>query len=117
MKALKTEIDGAKKEGRKVVYIDETMFTRKAIKKLEWARKHENAEVDESLLNDKTYALLMGISVEEGVEQWRIFKKSVNTDKFLQYLEQVRKVHGDQPLALFMDNLSCHRTHKARERM
>ena len=54
------------------------MFTRKAIKKLEWARRHENAEVDEKLLNDRTYALLMGISQEAGVEQWRIFQKSVN---------------------------------------
>ena len=45
------------------------MFTRKAIKSLEWSRKLENPEVDEKLLNDKTKALLLGISYEEGVEQ------------------------------------------------
>ena len=65
-------------EGRRIIYIDETMFTRKAIKKLEWAQKYKNAEVDEKLLNDRTYALLMGISEEAGLEQWRIFQKSIN---------------------------------------
>ena len=90
MKNQKKLLDDAKAEGRQILYIDETMFTRKAIKKLEWARKHENAEVDEKLLNDRTYALLMGISEERGVEQWKIFPKSVNTDKFLQYLDLVR---------------------------
>ena len=52
----------AKAEGCKIIWADETMFTRRAVKKTEWSRKGENAEVDEKLLNDYTKALLMGIS-------------------------------------------------------
>ena len=66
------------------------MFTRKAVKKSEWARPGENAEVDDKLLNDQTKALIMGVSAEKGVEQYMIFKKSVTTDKFIEYLELVR---------------------------
>ena len=117
MKELHQKISDAKAEGRRLIFIDETMFTRKTVAKLEWARKHENAEVDDRLLKEKTYALLMGISEEAGVEQYKIFSKSVNTDKFLEYLQLVREAHGDRPLALFMDNLSCHRTIRAREKM
>ena len=44
------------------------MFTRKAMAKLEWAPQYENAELDKKLLNEKTKALLLGISAENGVE-------------------------------------------------
>ena len=56
----------------------------------------------------------MGISKEEGVEQWKIFPKSVDTDKFLQYLDLVRKANGQKKICLFMDNLSVHKTRKAK---
>ena len=65
---MKRELTRARNAGYRVVYLDETMFTRKAIAKIEWAAKHENAEVDEALLNEPTKALLMGISEENGVE-------------------------------------------------
>ena len=70
--------------------------------------------MDQKLPNDQTKALLMGISEERGVEQWTIYKKSVNTEKFLQYLQKVREGNGDRPVALFMDNLACHRTNEAK---
>ena len=50
--------------------------------RFEWAAKHENMTIDEKLLNEPTKALLMGISAENGVEQYRIFDKSVNIKKF-----------------------------------
>ena len=59
----------------------------------------------------------MGISAEEGVEQWRVFKKSVDTEKFLQYLNMVREANGNKKVALFMDNLNVHRTKVARKKM
>ena len=49
---LKKEIDQAREDKYKVIWIDETMFTRKAVKRTEWARTGENAEVDDKLLND-----------------------------------------------------------------
>ena len=114
---MKAELDQARDDGYKIIFIDETMLTRKAVQKFEWSKKKENAVVDEKLLQDKTRALLMGISHEEGVEQCKIFDKSVNTDKFLHYLDRVREENGEMKVCLFMDNLSCHRTHRARERM
>ena len=100
-----------------MIFIDETIFTRKALKKSKWTRPGENAEVDDKLLNDSTKALLMGVSAEKEVEQYMIFKKSVTTDRFLQYLELVRRENGVQKVALFLDNLSVHRSKKARAKM
>ena len=93
------------------------MFTRKAMMKYEWAAKHENMEIDEKLLNERTKALLMGISAENGVEQYRVFEKSVNIKKFIQYLQMVRDAHGDQKVCLFMDNLAVHRSKKSKAMM
>ena len=110
-------MEDAERENYKVIFIDETMFTRKAVAKTEWARPHENAEVDEALLNEPAKALLMGISAEEGVEQWKIFARSVNADKFCQYLQMVRDAHPEQKVCLFMDNLRVHTCKKAKKKM
>ena len=37
---LKQEIDQARAEGHKVIFIDETMFTRKAINRVEWSKRN-----------------------------------------------------------------------------
>ena len=113
---LRQELTALRDQGYKIVYIDETMFTRKAMAKLEWAAKHQNAEIDEAQLNEPTKALLTGIS-ESGVEQWKIFPKSVNIKKFQQYLQLVRDAHGDEKVALFMDNLSVHKSKKTKKKM
>ena len=111
---LKEDLDTVIAQGYKVIYIDETMFTRRAIKRAEWSRKGTNLSINNHLLNEKNYALLMGISKEEGVESWRIFPKSVDTEKFLKYLEMVREDNGKTKVCLFLDNLQVHKTRKAK---
>ena len=100
-----------------MIYVDETVFTRKAIRRQEWSKKGLNMEVNNHLLNEKTQALLMGISYEKGVEQWKIFPKSVDTDKFIRYLEMVREANGNKKITLFMDNLGVHKTKRTKKRM
>ena len=56
----------ARKEGYKIVYIDETMFTRRSIPTKEYRRKSQNMTVDQALINEPTLALLSGISKEKG---------------------------------------------------
>ena len=117
MARLKQEIDDTLNAGYKLIYIDETVFTRKTVRQSEWSGKGENVHVDQNHLNEKPKALLMGISAEEGVEQWRIFSKSVDTKKFLLYLDMVREANENKKVALFMDNLNVHRTKLAKKKM
>ena len=65
-------------------------------------------------LNEPCLCLLMGISAEEGIEHWRVFKKSVDIPKFKEYLEGLRADNKDQKVAIFMDNLSVHHSRKTR---
>ena len=52
----------------------------------------------------------MGISYEKGLEHFQIFEKSVNIDKFIAYCKKLRKKNEHDKIALFMDNLSTHKS-------
>ena len=65
-------------------------------------------------LEEPTLALLCGISKEKGVEHFQIFEKSVNVDKFIEYLDGLRAGEPDAKIALFMDNLSAHTSERAK---
>ena len=67
MKMLLTK---AKNQGFRIVYIDETMMTRKTVPLTEWARKKENMSIDVTKLDEPTLALLSGISKEKGQEHY-----------------------------------------------
>ena len=73
------------------------------MRKIEYCRKGENLRIDEAQLNEPTLALIMGISKEDGVEHWEIHKRSINTAKFLGYLEALRKANKDRKIAIYMD--------------
>ena len=55
-------------------------------------------------------AVLSGISREKGQELFMQFPKSVNGEKFQEYLEKLRAANGDAKICLFMDNLSVHKS-------
>ena len=93
-----------------MIYADETMYTRTTVTRTEYSCRHDNITVDQHKLNEPTLALMMGISMEEGVENWKVFKRSVNTDKFCVYLQELRDMYPLEPLTLFLDNLAVHRS-------
>ena len=45
------------------------------------------------------------------------FDKSVNTDKFIQYIQKLRFAHPFDQIALFMDRLSVHTCRRSRDQM
>ena len=110
---MKRHLTRARNEGFRIVYIDETVFTRKTCQELEWTRKRENLQVDAKKLDEPCVALLCGISKERGLEHYQIFEKSVNIDKFKEYCQNMRDKNGDDQICLFMDNLSAHTSKKS----
>ena len=73
--------------------------------------------IAEKLLDEPTLALLSGISKEKGQEHFRIFPKSVNTDRFIEYLEELREKNGEDKLCLFADNLTVHTCDRSTKKM
>ena len=73
--------------------------------------------IDMAKLDEPTLALLSGISKEKGQEHHQIFERSVNIDKFFEFLAGLRAVNGDDKICLFMDNLGVHISPKSKTEM
>ena len=114
---MKGQLTRAKNDGFRIVYIDETVFTRKTCLDSEWALKNDNMRVNITKIDEPTMALLCGISKENGLEHYMIFKRSVNADKFIEYLEAMRTANPEDKICLFMDNLSAHTCDKSKKAM
>ena len=46
-----------------------------------------------------------------------LFPKSVNVDKFKEYLLRLKEKNGDDKICIFMDNLSAHTSNKSKDAM
>ena len=99
-----------------MIYADETMFTRATVTRTEYSCKHDNITVDQHKLNEPTLALIMGVSLEGGVEHWKLFKRSVNSEKFCAYMQELRDMYPLEALTLFLDNLAVHRSQVVQEK-
>ena len=107
----------ARNDGYRIVYLDETMFTRKTVADTEWSLPGQNIRIDEALLNEPTLALLSAISKEKGQEHFQVYLKSVDLKKFKDWLEELRERNGQDKIALFMDQLNVHTSNESKEKM
>ena len=110
---LRRQLDKVRNEGYRVIFIDETMFTRKTLRNEEWSLPKSNFTLSSSKLDEPTLAMLAGISKEKGREHFMIFDFSVNIPKFQEYLAELRAANQEDKICIFMDNLSCHISKKS----
>ena len=68
-------------------------------------------------MNQPVFALIFAVSEERGVEHHQIFEKSVNKEKFTEYILGLRRANQFERIAVFLDNLSVHRAHDVREKL
>ena len=114
---MKRLLTRARNDGYKLIYIDETMFTRSTVPDIEWALPGKNMTVDVALKNEPTLALLAGISKKNGLEHFMVFENSVNKEKFKQYIDGLRAANPGDEICLFMDNLSVHSSEHSKQVM
>ena len=108
MAVVKRGITRARNCSRRIIYIDETLFTRSTIPKAEWTKPKENMSANVKLLSEPCLCLLAGISKERGLEHYQIYERSVNIVRFKDYLTNLRQANGDDAICIYMDNLRVH---------
>ena len=82
---------------------------------MEYAPKNMNATVYSSQFGIQSTALLSVIALGKGVYYYKTYDRSVNTDKYVAFLESLKKKHGKSPCAIYLDSLRVHQTLKARQ--
>ncbi len=69
------------------------------------------------MMDAEPLALLAAVSREVGLETSLVFDKSVNSQRFVQFLDEISKLHEGKRVAIFMDNLSVHHSRVVQARM
>ena len=74
------------RDGRKIYWIDETMFTRSTRKDFEYMVVRKNVEVQQKVFDTKSLAFVGAICINEGLAFYKTFEKSINRDKYQEFL-------------------------------
>ena len=76
--SMKMRLQNAYDEKRKIVWIDETMFTKSSNAKNEWSRRKYNFSLPCESLGAKYTAVLAAISENFGFESFSLYDEAVN---------------------------------------
>jgi transposase len=82
------------------------MYTHATMPKLAFCSEKHNATVVLNFGNSKPIALLAGISAEHGLIHFKLYDRSVNQEKFVDFLDGVWGSMGGKDIAFFMDNFN-----------
>jgi hypothetical protein len=98
----------------RVVYLDETMFTFRTFRAKGWAHRRDRVKVNDSDLKVTTLALIAAISEDGGLIDFAIHPLAINTETFVAFVRQLACKLGRGDFALFLDNLTVHKTKSAK---
>ena len=93
------------------------MFTTRAYQKVEWSVKNTNIVASGSEFNIAATAFVGAITLDKGVVHYELFKRSVDGEKFMEFLHGFKRAHGRPPCYLYMDNLKVHKTNDVKALM
>jgi hypothetical protein len=105
-----SQLEESREQGYRIVYLDEMMTTIHTLPTHEWSPLKTPFAYDASKLKDQTIATIAAISLEKGVDLVAHYHKSVNVERFIDFLGKLRERYPNDKLALFMDQLSVHRS-------
>ena len=111
MRALLLQMEASQ---TRVVYLDETVFTFSTFRAKGWAHRRDRIKVNDSDLRVQTLALIAAISEDGGLIDFAIHPRAINTDVFVAFVRQLSVKLGGGDFALFLDNLSVHKTKEAK---
>jgi len=97
-----------------IIYLDETMFTFSTFRSKGWAHNRDRIKINDSDLKVQTLAVIAAISEDGGLIDYMIHPKAINSEIFVAFIQQLSQKVGGGDFALFLDNLSVHKTKDAR---
>ena len=68
--------------------------------------------MDERLSSAPAIAMVAGVSVETGLETWLTKPRSIDSDAFIAFIEQLVYQNSSKEITLFLDNATIHRSKK-----
>ena len=69
--------------------MDEAVFTFNTFVKKAWSAAYQTIDVVEAKVNIRAHAIISAISSDVGIEHYLTHPKSISTDQFVKFLEQL----------------------------
>jgi hypothetical protein len=91
LKEIWKTICKCKEEGTRIMFLDEAIFSHTTGPSRAWAHKNDKIDIDESLFNMRTRALIMAVSIDKGVDSYRIHLRSIKNEEFIAFLKILRQ--------------------------
>ena len=82
-------IKASKHRDKKLVWIDEAVFTYNTFKTKAWSAKNSRIQVNDADAKIKTVALIAAISEDCGLEGYSLHPKSISTQEFVDFVENL----------------------------
>ena len=95
----------ALENGEKIIFADETVFTKNTLPRKTFATKGKNITIDQKDLGNTYRSALAAISTDGKVEHLMVVVKAINQKRFISFLKKLRKKLGNEKIWLFLDNL------------
>ena len=80
-----------------------------------WSRAYSSIEVHESKMRMKAQAIVAAISEDVGYEHHLTHIRSISSEQFIRFLEELHRKFKKKPLVIFMDNLMVHKSTEVKE--
>lgn len=90
------------------MYLDEITFTKRSFQTKDYSQKGDNQKVDQQRVYSGYHCAVVTVSAEKGLEGFEVYARAVKGPDFAKHLRKLRKIHGDTPLAILMDQLNVH---------
>lgn len=87
---------------RKIIFVDETIFTTATVLTHAYSSKGTNAQIDQSLMNNEALEVVGGVSCD-GLEGYLVKKQAIDSESFISFLTVMMKNNPQTRLAVFMD--------------
>ena len=107
---MRARLSAAIKQKRKVVWLDETMFTKTTTLSQEWSRRNQNIWLPVERMNSRYTAVIASISEGCGFEYFELHDCAVDSDLFCEFIRKLRQVNDGKRITIVMDNLTAHKT-------
>ena len=112
---MRQELQQAMIAGKRVIFIDEAMFTTATMPTRGFAGKYENVVVEEKLTSSPALAVVAGVSAERGLEAFHVQDKSIDSDALIQFLLTIIGHSKPCEFTIFADNCRVHHSNKVRK--
>jgi hypothetical protein len=112
--SMKEKVLLSKSQARKIIFVDEAVFTTSTFPDRGYAHRGENVVIEEKFISTPALAVVAGVSAEGGLEGFYMQERSIDSDAFIQYLLHLVTNNDPRSFTVFLDNCRVHHSRKVR---